>query len=120
LFNFIIGCNMAFVRAVFEEIGMFDTDFGAGSRLASSEDIDFLYRAYKKGLKVVGYAIGHGAFYCKYMLMADKDVFHLARSEVSSLIKQILTRSVKRQSSAHQRLFLTSIVVGFMYRLIKI
>ncbi len=144
LFNLIIGCNMAFVRPVFDEVGMFDTDFGSGTRFASAEDSDFLYRAYKKGLKIIyspdvlvyhnhgrrndeqikalykGYAIGHGAFYCKYILMADKDVFHLARSEVSSLTKQIIKRFVKRRSSAHQRLFLRSIVIGFMYRLIKI
>lgn len=143
LFNLIIGCNMAFARYAFDEIGMFDENFGSGTRFASAEDSDFLYRAYKKGLKIIyspdvlvyhnhgrrnddqikalykGYAIGHGAFYCKYMLMADKDVFHLACSDVSSLIKQIIKRSVKRQSSAHQRLFLISIVAGFMYRLIN-
>jgi GT2 family glycosyltransferase len=144
IFNLIIGCNMAFARPVFDEVGMFDTDFGAGTKFASAEDSDFLYRAYKKGLKLIyspevlvyhnhgrrtneqikaiykGYAIGHGAFYCKYILMADKDVFHLAGSEVSSLMKQITKRFVKGQSSAHQRLFLISILVGFMYRLIKI
>jgi GT2 family glycosyltransferase len=144
IFNLIIGCNMAFARPVFDEVGMFDTDFGAGTKFASAEDSDFLYRAYKKGLKLIyspevlvyhnhgrrtneqikaiykGYAIGHGAFYCKYILMDDKDVFHLAGSEVSSLMKQITKRFVKGQSSAHQRLFLISILVGFMYRLIKI
>jgi GT2 family glycosyltransferase len=144
LFNLIIGCNMAFVRPVFDEVGMFDTDFGSGTRFASAEDSDFLYRAYKKGLKIIyspdvlvyhnhgrrndeqikalykGYAIGRGAFYCKYILMADKDVFHLARSAVSSLMKQIIKRFLKGRSSAHQRLFLIAIVIGFMYRLIKI
>jgi glycosyltransferase involved in cell wall biosynthesis len=142
LFNLIIGCNMAFARHVFDEVGMFDTDFGVGTKFASAEDSDFLYRAYKKGLKVIyspdilvyhnhgrrndeqinqlykGYAIGHGAFYCKYILMADKEVLRLACSEVSSLMKQIAKRSIKGQSSARQRLFLISIVVGFMYRLI--
>lgn len=144
IFNLIIGCNMAFARPVFDEIGMFDTDFGAGTRFASAEDSDFLYRAHKKGLKIIyspdvlvyhnhgrrhheqikaaykGYAIGHGAFYCKYILMADKDVFHLACAEVSSLLKQITKRFINGQSSAHQRLFLLSIVTGFTYRLVNI
>jgi glycosyltransferase involved in cell wall biosynthesis len=143
IFNLIIGCNMAFARPVFDEVGLFDTDFGAGTRFASAEDSDFLYRSYKKGLNIIyspdvlvyhnhgrrnneqikalykGYAIGHGAFYCKHILMADKDVFHLAHSEVSSLMKQIIKRFIKGQSSAHQRLFLISIVIGFMYRLIR-
>jgi glycosyltransferase involved in cell wall biosynthesis len=141
LFNLIIGCNMAFVRPVFDEIGGFDTNFGAGTRFASTEDIDFLYRTYKKGLKIIyspeilvyhnhgrrsneqiralykGYAIGRGAFYCKHILMADKDVLHLACSELSSLIKQIMKKSIKRQLTANQRLFFMYIVIGFMYRL---
>src|SRR5215475_13817911 len=144
LFNLIIGCNMAFARYVFDEVGMFDTDFGVGAKFASAEDSDFLYRAYKRGLKIIyspdvlvyhnhgrrndeqinelykGYAIGHGAFYCKYILMADKEVLRLACCEVSSLVKQIVKRSVNGQSSARQILFLVSIVLGFMYRLIRI
>jgi glycosyltransferase involved in cell wall biosynthesis len=144
IFNLIIGCNMAFARSVFDKVGMFDTDFGAGTRLAAAEDSDFLYRAYKEGLKIIyspdvlvyhnhgrksdeqirelykGYAIGHGAFYCKYILRADKEVFHLACSEVLSLIKQTIKRFANRQSSTHQRLFLRSIATGFLYRLVKI
>jgi GT2 family glycosyltransferase len=144
IFNLIIGCNMAFARPVFDEIGMFDTDFGAGTRLASAEDSDFLYRAYKKGLKIIyspdvlvyhnhgrrndeqinalnkGYALGRGAFYCKYILMADKDVIHLAYAEISSLIKGMMKRRVRGQLSTNQRLTFTSILTGFMYRLIKI
>ncbi|MGH8071010.1 MAG: glycosyltransferase family 2 protein [Candidatus Entotheonellia bacterium] len=141
LFNLIIGCNMAFARPVFDEIGVFDTDFGAGTRFASTEDIDFLYRTYKKGLKIIyspevlvyhnhgrrsdeqikalykGYAIGRGAFYCKHILMADKDVLYLAYSELSSLIKQITKRFIKGQLTANQRLFFIYIVIGFVYRL---
>jgi glycosyltransferase involved in cell wall biosynthesis len=143
LFNLIIGCNMAFVRSIFDEVGMFDADFGTGARFASAEDSDFLYRAYKKGLKIIyspdvlvyhnhgrrnderikalyrGYAIGRGAFYCKYILMADKDVYHLASSEILSLIRQITKRFVTGRSSAHQRLLLTSIAIGFIYKSIK-
>jgi GT2 family glycosyltransferase len=144
IIKLMIGCNMAFARPVFDEIGLFDTDFGAGTRFASTEDFDFLYRVYKRGLKIIyspdvlvyhnhgrrndeqirslikGYAVGRGAFYCKYILMADKDVTHFACSEISSLIIGMIKRFVKGQSSTNQRLFLRSILVGFMYRLVKI
>jgi glycosyltransferase involved in cell wall biosynthesis len=143
LFNLIIGCNMAFARSVFDEIGMFDTDFGVGTRFASTEDSDFLYRAYKKGLKIIyspdvlvyhnhgrrndeqikalykGYAIGRGAFYCKYFLMADKDVVHLAYAQVLSLIKGIIKGIITGESQANKRLFLMSIIIGFICRLFK-
>jgi glycosyltransferase involved in cell wall biosynthesis len=144
IFNLIIGCNMAFAREVFDKVGMFDPDFGAGARFASAEDSDFLYRAYKEGLKIIyspdvlvyhnhgrkdgeqvnslykGYATGHGAFYCKYILKADKDVLRLACSEILSLTRQITKRLFKRQSPGYQSLFLRFIMIGFMYKLIKI
>jgi GT2 family glycosyltransferase len=144
IFKLMIGCNMAFARRVFDEIGLFDTDFGAGTRFASMEDIDFLYRVYKKGLKIIyspdvlvyhnhgrrndeqieslnkGYTVGRGAFYAKYILMADKDVIHFACSEISSLIKGMIKRFLKGQSSTKQRLIFRSILLGFMCRLVKI
>jgi glycosyltransferase involved in cell wall biosynthesis len=144
ILKLMIGCNIAFARSVFDQIGMFDTDFGAGSRFASTEDLDFLYRVYKKGLKIVyspdilvhhnhgrrndeqikslmhGYAVGRGAFYCKYILGGDKDIIHFACSQMTSLLKGIIKRFIKGQSSVNQRLFFVSILIGFMYRLINI
>jgi glycosyltransferase involved in cell wall biosynthesis len=51
----IIGCNMAFKREVLRHIGYFDVSLGGASRsgTASTEDIDIVYRAYRKGFKVV-------------------------------------------------------------------
>jgi glycosyltransferase involved in cell wall biosynthesis len=143
ILKLMIGCNMAFARPVFDEVGIFDTDFGVGSRFASSEDLDFLYRVYKKGLKIVyspdilvyhnhgrrsdeqikslmqGYAIGRGAFYCKYILRGDKDIVYFAYEEMMSLLKGMMKRLIKGQSSTNQRVFLTAILVGFLHRLIK-
>jgi GT2 family glycosyltransferase len=134
---------MAFSRRVFDEVGMFDIDFGAGTWSASSEDSDLLYRVYKKGLKVIyypdvlvyhnhgrrtisqvkslnkGYAKGRGAFYCKYILMGDIGVFKLAYSEIFSLIKRIIKGAFKGGSSGKQRLILTAILTGFTGKLIK-
>jgi GT2 family glycosyltransferase len=87
----ISGCNMAMRRALVEKLGPFDERFGAGSSLESSEDSDYLFRAYLAGFtleyvpdmtifhyhgrkqKPVGYklyraySIGTGAMYAKYL-----------------------------------------------------
>ena len=48
------GCNMAFRRSVFEDIGKFDTTKGRkGSKLYSGEDQEFVSRALQHGYKVV-------------------------------------------------------------------
>jgi glycosyltransferase involved in cell wall biosynthesis len=144
ILKLMIGCNMAFARPVFDMVGIFDTDLGAGTGFASAEDLDFIYRIYKKGLKIIyspdvlvyhnhgrrddeqikmlikGYAIGRGAFYCKYISMADEDVIHLACSELLSLVKGMLKRLIRGRLSTNQRLFFTFIVIGFVYRLIQI
>mgnify|MGYP006266494155 CR=1 FL=1 len=93
----IIGANMAFRRALFGEIGGFDTRLGPGTRGSSAEDYDFVYRAIRAGEKVayvpdavvrhrhgrrtetdvraarIGYAVGRGAFYGKYAVR-DREV----------------------------------------------
>jgi hypothetical protein len=67
-----------------------------------------------------GYAVGRGAFYCKYILRGDKDIIHFACKERISLLKGMIKRLIKGQSSTNQRLFFAAILVGFMYRLIRI
>ncbi len=52
VFGFMHGCNMAFRRALFERIGGFDTDFGAGSALRAGEDTEFVYRAFRAGAHI--------------------------------------------------------------------
>jgi glycosyltransferase involved in cell wall biosynthesis len=125
LFNLIAGCNMAFRRHVFDEAGLFDPGFGAGTRIAACEDTDFLYRAHQKGLTIKyfpdvlvyhnhgrkndaevnalhrGYACGRGAFYCKHILLGDRLIMGMAIREVVAMItgvtKTILAgHSIKR------------------------
>lgn len=117
LFSLLAGCNIAFRRHVFEEIGPFDPVFGAGTKIAAAEDSDFLYRAHKKGLKIRyypdvlvyhnhgrktdaevnalhrGYGCGRGAFYCKHILLGDRIIMRMAIREVVSIAK-ILTRNL--------------------------
>jgi GT2 family glycosyltransferase len=87
----ISGCNMTMRRGLVEKLGPFDERFGAGSSIESSEDSDYLFRAYLAGFtleyvpdmtvfhyhgrkqKPVGYklyraySIGTGAVYAKYI-----------------------------------------------------
>jgi GT2 family glycosyltransferase len=87
----ISGCNMTMRRALVEKLGLFDERFGTGSRIESSEDTDYLFRAYLAGCtleyvpdmtvfhyhgrkqKSAGhklyrsYSIGTGAIYAKYL-----------------------------------------------------
>ena len=86
----ISGCNMTMRRALVEQLGPFDERFGVGASIESSEDSDYLFRAYLAGFtleyvpdmtvfhyhgrkqKTVGYklyrgySIGTGAIYAKY------------------------------------------------------
>jgi GT2 family glycosyltransferase len=39
------GCNMTMRRVLIERVGLFDEQFGPGSRFAG-EDTDYIYRAY--------------------------------------------------------------------------
>ena len=117
VFGYIPGCNMAFVREVFDQIGNFDGRFGAGTPLKAAEDSDFVYRVYKNGFKMLyspevcvyhnhgrrtdhqvkalkrNYEIGKGAFYCKHIFNGDINVLKQAYWEITSalrLIKDIL------------------------------
>lgn len=60
--GFLLGCNLAFNRAAFEQIGLFDPRFGAGGVFRSAEDTDYLIRAYEAGVPVIyspGFAVSH-------------------------------------------------------------
>jgi GT2 family glycosyltransferase len=50
--GFILGCNMAMRRVVFDKLGSFDERFGAGAAFKSGEDTDFVLRAYFAGIPV--------------------------------------------------------------------
>jgi hypothetical protein len=104
------GCNMAFRRAVFDDVGRFDTAFGKGKHIGAAEDVDFLYRALKRGhairyspdvlvrhahgrrtpaaLETLShdYVKGRGAFYCKFI--GDRQIAKLAYWEVCGLAKK--------------------------------
>jgi GT2 family glycosyltransferase len=87
---------MAMRRGLVEKLGPFDERFGAGSKLESGEDSDYLFRAYLAGFTLEyvpdmtvfhyhgrkqkpvgyklyrGYSIGTGAIYAKYLFRQPK------------------------------------------------
>jgi hypothetical protein len=105
IYGLIIGCNMAIRRGVADRIGGFDPAFG-GSKGVVADDIEFVYRALRQGLGILytpkalvlhnhgrrtaedlralgrSYARGRGAFFCKYLLNADRTIFRHAWWEV--------------------------------------
>jgi glycosyltransferase involved in cell wall biosynthesis len=126
LYGLIIGCNMAIRRWVFDEIGMFDSAFGPGSKIGSGGDSEFLYRAYRRGLlikyypdilvyhnhgrktdaevRALGkrYVRGRGGFYCKYILQGDCIIMKMALHEVTSLMKGLIKNLFLGKSTQSQ------------------
>jgi glycosyltransferase involved in cell wall biosynthesis len=141
LFSLLIGCNMAVHRRVCERVQEFDTSLGPGNRTRALEDMDFLYRIYKQGFKMVyspavlvfhnhgrrseadvqsltrNYLIGRGAFYCKHILRGDRDILKISYWEVSSLTKGLLRELFRGQKIYQERRFLWALLVGACYRL---
>ena len=141
LFNLIPGCNMAFRRKVFDAVGNFDPDFGAGARIPSAEDTDFYYRVYKTGLKLLyspdiliyhnhgrctdeqvqalkrGYLIGRGALYCKYILRGDGIILKMALRENFWRIINLLKNSFRGKSIIKEIKYTYYLLLGVKYEL---
>lgn len=87
----LLGCNMIMRKELTENVGLFDTLLGAGSKIPGGEDTDYIIRCYISGYKIEyapdlrinhfhgrklvedgyklfrGYSIGSGALYAKYL-----------------------------------------------------
>lgn len=137
----IMGCNFAFHRKVFEDIGMFDEQLGAGARFVSAEDTDFLYRALRAGFRIAyepkivvrhnhgrrtetereklmrGYAIGRGALYCKHWRAGDPLAL---RSMVWDVRESLLASVDRHRAPAHRKLCRSQaaqVIQGFLQAL---
>lgn len=139
LFSLIPGCNMAIRRDVFDAVGDFDPLLGPGTKVEAAEDIEFLYRVFKKGFKIVycpdvlvyhnhgrrtdaqvqalnhKYVVGRGAFYCKYILKADLSVLKMAYWEISSLISGLLKERFSGEDAQKQKTLLRDLLIGAVY-----
>lgn len=137
LFRLLIGANMSLHRRVFEVVGDFDPFLGPGSRLgAVMEDLDFLYRVFRKRLKIIyspevlvyhnhgrtteaeiqalnhRYVVGRGAFYCKHILGGDPNALKMAYWEVLSLTKSLFKDLSSGRKFDEQRRLLWALLVG--------
>ena len=137
LFLFLIGANMSIRRKVLDAVGEFDPFLGPGSRIgAVMEDLDLLYRVYRKKFKIVyspdvlvyhnhgrtteaqiqalnhRYVVGRGAFYCKHILGGDRNVLKMAYWEFSSLAKGMIKNLVTGKKIQEQGRLLWALLVG--------
>jgi len=140
LFKIFIGCNMAFTRNVFDEVGLFDPDLGPGTRFQDAEDSDLIYRTFKQGLKIIysphvlvfhdhgrrtlaavdkaqkGYHIGRGAFYWKHISRGDRNIAQLAYKEAMALTKRMVKNFIRFKTIRPQFLCLWALAVGFIHK----
>jgi glycosyltransferase involved in cell wall biosynthesis len=132
------GNNMAVKREIIGSIGDFDVHLGAGSKIGSAEDTDFVYRVLKKRYKALyspnplvyhnhdrvdikdvdnikyNYAKGTGAFYAKYMLHGDIWVAKLLYWDLKKEIKKLFDRNSDRKRIRNK---IKGVIFGFMSRL---
>lgn len=112
LFYFVGGGNLAVRRDVFAQVGGFDPLFGPGSaRNIGAEDIDYVYRMYRAGVRIAyapaarlahdhgrrtdaevaalhqTYIEGRGAFYAKHILRGDRQALRMVYWEVLGCLR---------------------------------
>ena len=101
--GFVHGCNLTMSRTAVDRIGMFDVRLGAGKTIGAAEDTDYVYRAYRAGIRIFYdptivvyhhhgrrdvaevkrlqslYDLADGALYAKYALGDRALLLHIAR-----------------------------------------
>lgn len=132
------GNNMSLRRAIATRVGWFDTALGAGTRVGSAEDSDYVYRVLKAGHRILyspapvvyhnhgrlvgdeemktrmSYTRGRGAFYCKHILRADQWAVRFFLREIRGILWILLKRCEKRYTVV---LTLKWLLEGFALRL---
>jgi GT2 family glycosyltransferase len=133
------GFNIAIRRAVFEQVGLFDEELGAGAPYASGEDTDMVYRAMKAGWAVLcsdeitvvhhdwrtgsdevrlhaGYGLGAGAQVARHVAAGDRTMLRIALLEVGRHLVTAARALVTLQPHLFriQLAFLGGLVRGFV------
>lgn len=125
----IIGCNMAFRRSVLGVSGPFDVALGGGTGAGAGEDVDFVYRALRAGLRAEYtpdvlvyhnhgrrtaaqvralkrvYTVARGALFCKYLMARDpailKRIKHDTMFHVRATVDDLRDRRFPRRVFRH-------------------
>jgi GT2 family glycosyltransferase len=129
------GNNMSFRKSVFRKIGLFVETLGAGTRMKSGEDTEFVYRALRHHLTLVysaqplvyhdnwmtreqfgelmrGSVLGGAAVFTKFSLKFDGGAaLYLARTAYYLLGDKIGVGSVKTGLAS----FMRGLLMGFKY-----
>lgn len=135
----IMGNNMAIRRNAFGITAEFDPLLGPGSICRAAEDIEFLYRLYTNGCKMVyspnalvfhkhgrkteaeddavsySYGMGRGALYVKHILRLDFNMLGIACDELYSLGKTLLKGFIVRENFHYHKLTVSALFVGAFY-----
>jgi GT2 family glycosyltransferase len=135
----IMGGNMVFRRIVFNGLSGFDTLLGPGTKMRAAEDLDILWRLYKKQFKMVyspdvlvfhnhgrktqaednaltrAYGIGRGAVYCKHILQSDTSTLKIAGAEIYGLCKTLLKSLFIGENVPYHKITLPSLFLGALY-----
>ncbi|MGU3537482.1 glycosyltransferase family 2 protein [Methylobacterium sp. A54F] len=136
--GFILGCNMTAPRALFREVGPFDTRFGVGAPLKAAEDSDYLYRTHFSGFdieycpdllirhhhgrrdetavqRVIDYYNeGEGALYAKYILRPRLFVNQLKWDLRDAVLELVLNRRDRYTFGVSKRRKILRTAVGFL------
>ncbi len=138
--SFIHGCSMAISNKTIEKMGCFDTLLGAGGRLKSGEDLDYVVRSFNSGLNVEfvptilvrhdhgrkdsralrllcdGYAIGAGAVVAKHLLTGQFYMLKWHCIDIRNALRNgFRNRSLSELNTWAFRRFVYAAWGGFLY-----
>jgi glycosyltransferase involved in cell wall biosynthesis len=137
------GNNMLIKRSTLDILGYFDISLGAGTKIGSAEDTDYVHRVLRSGMKIIyspdlivyhnhgkilpeeinriryNYAKGRGAFYCKYILRNDVFAFKLFIREVITEVRRLFSNVKNRRNYRVSMRNLKGVLYGFMLRIIE-
>jgi glycosyltransferase involved in cell wall biosynthesis len=131
-----MGANFAARRELFSRIGGFDEVLGGGGPLQSSQDFDFVYRAFRAGESTLlepevvayhygfrsyagewqatmrSYGVGVGGFYSKHVRAGDAYAAWLLLGILTGGTARIVKRLLTREPARPNLTFLANVLAG--------
>jgi glycosyltransferase involved in cell wall biosynthesis len=129
-----MGANFAVRRRLFDAIGAFDVNLGAGGPLCAGEDFDFAYRTYLSGSVILlrpevsvlhdghrdlvewprlirNYGIGDGAFYSKHVRCGDLRATRMLSGRIATMAARVAAKRVLRRPG-NENIYLRGLLSG--------
>jgi glycosyltransferase involved in cell wall biosynthesis len=136
-----MGSDFAIRRELIQRVGAFDEILGGGGPLKSSQDFDFIYRAWRAGAVTLlspdvsvdhyglregsdwiatlnAYGVGDGAFYMKHIRCGDLYALSLLMRKLVGLTIREIINPIRRKPSKSPYLIscLKGVVMSLRYR----